>query len=166
MMTTTPSVDGVAFKHHECIGESAAGILNATCGISLSPQDDKDVPGNDVLIAVISLVGSVEWSIFLGLPRLTACALAAKFAGFEIPFESGDMGDAVGELANILAGDIKNRLDAKGVKANISLPTVIRAQDIHVLIQRNATAIKTCYRSELGSLWVGVTAGKGGGFVV
>jgi CheY-specific phosphatase CheX len=128
----------------------------------LAPQDEAAVTNTEVVIAIISLVGQVEWSVFIGLPRATASALAAKFAGFEIPFESPDMGDAVGELANIIAGDVKARLDSRGVKADISLPTVIRAQDIHVLVQRNAHTMRNCFQSEVGPLWVGVTAGKGG----
>jgi len=72
----------------------------------------------------------------------------------------------VGELANIIAGDVKARLDARGVKADISLPMVIRAQDIQVLVQRNSKMLKQCYTSEPGPLWVGVTAGKGHSFVI
>jgi chemotaxis protein CheX len=163
-MTATPAISE-ALRYHECVGEAATEILKTTCSLSLSPQDETAVTKTELVIAIISLVGQVEWSVFIGLPKDTACGVAAKFAGFEIPFESSDMGDAVGELANILAGDVKARLDAKGVKANISLPTVIRAQDIHVLLQRAAATVKTCYGSDLGPLWIGVTAGKGGGFI-
>ena len=45
----------------------------------------------------------------LGLPRQTASNLVLAFAGCEIDFDSPDMGDAVGELANILAGDFVAR---------------------------------------------------------
>jgi CheY-specific phosphatase CheX len=163
-MTAIPAVCE-SLRHHECVGEAATNIFKSTCSLSLTPQDDSAVSDTEVVIAIISLVGQVEWSVFIGLPKDTACKVSEKFAGFAIPFDSPDMGDAVGELANILAGDVKARLDAKGVKANISLPTVIRAQDIHVLLQRAASTVKTCYRSDMGPLWIGVTAGKGGGFV-
>jgi chemotaxis protein CheX len=163
-MTAIPAI-GEALRHHECVGEAATSILKKTCSLTLAPLDEGTVTNTEVVIAIISLVGHVEWSVFIGLPKPTACGVAAKFAGFEIPFESADMGDAVGELANIVAGDVKARLDGKGVKADVSLPTVIRAQDIHVLIQRNAFTVKTCYGSELGPLWIGVTAGRNGGFV-
>ena len=68
------------------------------------------------VLSVISLVGGVDWSIFLGLPKDTAVALAKSFAGFDIPFESDDLGDAIGELSNILAGNVKARLDRVGIK--------------------------------------------------
>jgi len=104
-------------EYQQCVADAVMDILKATCGVQLQPQQEDEQAGSDgVIIAVISLVGDVEWSIFLGLPRETVPVLVAKFAGFEIPFDSEDMGDAVGELANILAGDVKRRLEAKGAR--------------------------------------------------
>lgn len=165
MATETATIEP-ELKHGECVQEAAVNIFNTTCRLTVTPQDESQVGNSDVVIAIISLVGQIEWSVFIGLPRATACACAARFAGFEIPFESSDMGDAVGELANIIAGDVKARLDARGVKADISLPMVIRAQDIQVLVQRNSKTLKQCYNSEPGPLWIGVTAGKGHSFIV
>ena len=47
---------------------------------------------------MISVLGDVDWAVFLGLPKATAEAVTEKFAGFAIPFDSNGMGDAVGEL--------------------------------------------------------------------
>jgi len=162
---TETLTDVESLRHFDCVGEAACGVLKTACSLSLVPHEEEASVCPEVVIAIISLVGQVEWSLFIGLPKATAIGLAAKFAGFEIPYDSPDMGDAVGELANLLAGDVKARLDARGVKADISLPTVLRAQDIHVLIQRNSPSQKSCYRSELGPMWIGVTSGRGGAFV-
>ena len=154
-------------EHIECVAEATTEIFNITCGLSLNPIDkDENLSDDGVIIAIISLVGDVEWSVFLGLPRQTATAVAAKFAGFEIPFDSDDMGDAIGELANILGGQVKARLDRRSVKANISLPSVMRAENMHVLIQRSVSGIKTCFDSELGKLWTGAAVGNGAGVVM
>ncbi len=162
---TETQTDVESLKHFDCVSEAACGVLKTACSLSLEPHEEEASVSPEVVIAIISLVGQVEWSLFIGLPKTTAVGLAAKFAGFEIPYDSPDMGDAVGELANLLAGDVKARLDARGVKADISLPTVLRAQDIHVLIQRNSPSRKNCYRSELGPMWIGMSAGRGGTFV-
>jgi len=153
-------------EYQQCVADAVMDILKATCGVQLQPQQEDEQAGSDgVIIAVISLVGDVEWSIFLGLPRETVPVLVAKFAGFEIPFDSEDMGDAVGELANILAGDVKRRLEAKGVKTNISLPCVIRAESLEVLVQRGTDALKTCFASPVGTLWTGLSSSKEGAIV-
>ena len=154
-------------EHIECVAEAAVEIFNITCGLTIAPlEKEEDLANDGVIIAIISLVGDVEWSVFLGLPRQTATAVAAKFAGFEIPFDSEDMGDAIGELANILGGQVKALLDRRSVKADISLPSVMQAENMHVLVQRSVSGIKTCFDSELGKLWTGAAVGNGAGVMV
>jgi CheY-specific phosphatase CheX len=161
MSTAVTSAGASNILHTECLAEAAAEILGATCGITLTPQqDDSDSETKTVIIAVISLVGDVEWSIFLALPDDTATAVAAKFAGFEIPFDSPDMGDAVGEVANILAGRVKAMLVGKGLKASISLPSVIRANGVHLLAQSEVQTVRMCFASQLGTLWTGIMAAR------
>ena len=164
MSTTLTSESFALYK--DCLRQAITDVLKATCGVSVSPQEnDCDVASHEVIIGVISLVGDAELSVFIGLPRGTAPVLVAKFAGFEVPYESPDMGDAVGEVTNVLAGSMKNLLDSRGVKVNISLPTVMRAENIQVLIQHGEQSEKMAFQTDLGLLWVGITAGRGGGFV-
>ena len=164
-MGTALSTESFAL-YRECLRQAICDTIQATCGISIQLQeDDSDVAAHEVIIGIISLMGDAELAMFIGLPRGTAPGLVAKFAGFEVPFESPDMGDAVGEVANMLAGGMKNILDAKNIKVNISLPTVMRAENLQVLLQHGGPSAKMGFGSELGPLWVGISAGKGGGFV-
>jgi CheY-specific phosphatase CheX len=87
----------------------------------------------DGIVGIISFVGDYSWSLMLGLPRETAIGMSTIFTGMEIPYESDDMGDVAGELANILAGDISARLDANGVVAQLGIPTIIRGSDVRLL---------------------------------
>jgi len=59
-----------------------------------------------------------------------------------VPFESSDMGDAIGELANVIAGSVKARLDQRGAKANISLPTVLRGSAVESVHLQNVRAMR------------------------
>jgi CheY-specific phosphatase CheX len=161
MTTTVATTYDSTIAHADCLANAAIEIFGATCGVQLTPKpcdlrDDSD----SVMVAVISLVGDVDWTIYLALPRQTAAAVAAKFAGFEIPFDSPDMGDAVGELSNILAGRVKALLAEKDLKANLSLPSVLRADSVHVLTQSQAQTIRMCFASPLGNLWTGIMAAK------
>lgn len=156
-IANTGSAASIA-EHKDTVIEAAVETFMATCRVQIEPQGDENLTGEGVIIAIISMVGDVDWSIFLGLPRQTASAMAAAFAGFEIPFDSEDMGDAVGELTNIFAGLIKARLDANGLRAEMSLPSVIRVQSLEVLKQSGIQTIKTCFKSEAGPLWTGITA--------
>ena len=165
-METAATGTATDARHSDIVNQATREVFAMTAGLELTAhEEDLDLTADGVIIAVISLVGGVEWSLFLGLPRSTAEAVAAKFAGFEIPFDSADMGDAVGELANILAGQVKTNLDRVGVQADISLPSVMRAQSLSVLIQSNTASRKTCFDSPLGKLWTGVTAGQNAGLI-
>lgn len=155
-----------SIPHSECVAQAVVGMLKQTCGIDLAEIPDDNAADSHIIIAVVSIIGDVEWAVFLGLPKSTAEALAAKFAGFDIPYDSSDMGDAIGELANIVVGNVKALLDRKGVNANISLPSVIRADNLQVLVQSGATRMRSCFDSPLGKLWAGLSAGKARGIML
>ena len=165
-MDETTETKDAAVEHIECVDEAAIDILGSTCGFELELIDDPgDLTEDGLIIAIISLVGDVGWSVFLGFPPQTAVAAASKFAGFDILFESDDMGDAVGELANMVAGQVKMLLDQRSVKADISLPSVIRAEHLEVLSRHTSVAQKKCFNTAAGKLWIGVTVGDDPGII-
>ena len=79
-------------------------------------------PAADVS-AVIGLSGDAVGCVVLSLPGQTACNAASKFAGMELNMEHPDFADALGELANMVAGQAKSKLE--GLSVSISLPSVI-----------------------------------------
>ncbi len=161
-ITVTTDSPTTALPNSDCLTDAARDIFAATCGTQVQPVlgSCDNILNNEVILSVISLVGDVEWSVFLALPRETASALAQKFAGFEIDFESDDMGDAIGELTNILAGDVKAKLDQRGRKAEISLPSVMRCSSLQVLIPRDAPVQRFCYTTPGGPFLTGIICSR------
>jgi chemotaxis protein CheX len=72
---------------------------------------------------IIGLSGDVQGSVVLSFPGNVACKVASAFAGVDLTMNSPDFTDAVGELANMVAGNAKK--DFGEHKASISLPSVI-----------------------------------------
>lgn len=157
----------ISLPHCEAVSRALLELLSTACGISADPSEEhgEEICKDGVIISVISVMGDVEWSIFLGLPKMTATSIAEKFAGFAIPFDSEDMGDAIGEVANILAGCVKNILDKQGVRVEISLPSVFRADGLHILKKRDSQSMRSCFTSVIGPLWTGVIAGNSTGIM-
>ncbi|MHC4716336.1 MAG: chemotaxis protein CheX [Planctomycetota bacterium] len=154
-----------AFEHVDCLGGAAIDLFTRALGQRLVRVEvGQATPACDgVIIAMVSLIGDVDWSVFLGFPRHTAMGIASAFAGFDIPFESEDMPDAIGELTNIYVGLVKSRLDARGAQARSSLPDVMRGGHVRFLAQSSTQCRKWCYNSGLGRFWTGVVSPAHGG---
>jgi CheY-specific phosphatase CheX len=161
LVVTTDSTTEV-LPNSDAIGQAVKDILMMSCGAVVEPAEElgDEICEDGAIISVISVMGDVDWSIYLGLPRDTAVTLSEAFAGFEIPFDSEDMGDAIGEVTNILAGNVKQILDKRGINVEISLPSVMRVDGLHVLKQRDSHTAKNCWQCSMGYLWTGVVAGK------
>lgn len=114
------------------------------------------------VIGIISFLGDLSWSFSLILPEETSKKLVVKFAGFEIPFDSPDMCDVVGELGNVIAGDIVARLDAKGIKAEMSLPMVARGHDVEVFSPEGMPTLKLGYDTKEGPFFLKLAAARPG----
>ncbi len=85
--------------------------------------------------AVIGMSGDAVGCVVLSLPMETACNAASKFAGVTLTLEHPDFSDALGELANMVAGGAKARFE--GLNVSISLPSVIIGKQ-HVVSQSRA----------------------------
>jgi CheY-specific phosphatase CheX len=115
---------------------------------------------NDGIFGIISLVGDVSWSFVLGLAPETAVNLVLAFIDTEIEFDSEEMVDAVGEFANIMAGDLSARLASAGMATSLSLPTVARGHDLHLLLPSQLRSLPMSFGSSAGRFWVKVATGS------
>ena len=71
---------------------------------------------------VIGFSGQAIGSVVVSFQRNAAEALASAFAGTPLKIEEPDFADAIGELANMIAGNAKKDL---GTVASITVPSVI-----------------------------------------
>lgn len=99
----------------------------------------------DGVVGIISFVGDLHWLLMVALPRTSAENLISKFTGFEIKYDDPDMGDGVGELANMLAGDMVARLAKLDIKMQVSLPSILRGHDVEPLLPKGVPAMNMHY---------------------
>lgn len=148
------------------VAEAVENTLASICGEKPTQIQRSDLPELCTgMVGVISFLGNVSWTFSLALPKDSAEALAAKFAGFEIPFDSPDMGDMVGEFANVIAGDIVAQLDRRKIKAQMSLPMVVRGSEVEMLSSQETPAHHLYYQSPQGIFWVKLTTARPGHLV-
>jgi chemotaxis protein CheX len=104
---------------------SARTVLSTMAGIETTVA--KPFLRNDTVLkhdvsGIIGFTGGVEGSVVIGLDLPVAKSIVKAFAGMELDADSPDFSDAVGELANMIAGSAKRHLNAV---AGISVPTVV-----------------------------------------
>ena len=92
-------------------------------------------PCSDVT-SVIGFSGGATGSVVLHFRFDVASKIASAFAGIDITPGHEDFADALGELANMVAGGAKAQFE--GIDISISLPTVIVGQD-HSVFGTRAT---------------------------
>lgn len=109
---------------------------------------------------VIGFSGDAAGCVVLCFPMDVACKIASAFAGMDIDEHHPDFADAIGELANMVAGAAKKEFH--GMNVSISLPSVITGKRHVVSQSRMFPHIVIPCETDLGPTYVeiGMTLGK------
>ncbi len=86
-------------------------------------------PLENTISGVIGLAGMYKGVLAIHIPVDLACAITANFLGMDVREINEDVEDAVGELANMLGGNVKTILSERGSDIELSLPTTITGKE-------------------------------------
>jgi len=115
-------------------------------------------PNHDVS-GIIGLSGDVMGSVILSFPTESAEKIIGKFIGFEVKAGSEDFSDAIGELANMVAGSAKAKISGKNI--SISCPSVVVGKNHCVQQPSDSTSIIIPCKTELGNFNVEISFRNG-----
>jgi len=92
-------------------------------------RQDKEAASEQLeegLVGIISFMGqALPLSMMIGVPKSDVENITEKFFSVRVPYSDPRISDAIGELSNILAGDVLARLENIGFNTRMSLPTVV-----------------------------------------
>jgi len=101
-------------------------------GIDISPKNphflDPDKAFEWDISAVIGLSGAVKGAVIVSMKSDLAIKLTDKLVGSKHAEVDADVLDAIGEINNIIAGNIKPKVP-NGEKIVISIPTIIKGKE-------------------------------------
>jgi len=123
-------------------------LTRGTPYIKNGSQPEHEVSG------IIGLSGKAQGTVVLGLSREAALSAAEVLLEERPPVINGDVTDAVGELANIIAGGAKAQL--AHLSMSVSLPTVITGKCHCVEFPSKITPICIPFQSKWGMITVEV----------
>ncbi len=98
----------------------------------LKPQKKTDNHQQAGVSGVIGFSGDAAGACLLCFPTDVACKLASAFSGEEMASDHPDFADAIGELANMVAGGAKAQFG--GLAVSISLPSVVIGDPHEVIV--------------------------------
>ncbi len=124
-----------------------------TAGEARRRQHDLSEHFNGV-IAVVGLAGEWMGSGGLSCSEEVACKIAAQLLMTEFPAVDREVIDAMGEVANIIVGNVKNELEESMGVLQLSLPTVIHGVNLNTSSGRHQEWTVVDFSGDLGSFSV------------
>ena len=103
---------------------------------------------------VIGLAGSCQGMLAIHTPDTVAKAITSSFLGMDVDEVNDDVTDAIGELANMLAGNIKMVLDGAGKDVTLSIPSCIHGDEYSMDCVADADWVVVPFTLEAGSFLV------------
>jgi CheY-specific phosphatase CheX len=147
----------------DAVRVSVENVFYVLCGEKpLLSTNGQGIYNGPCVAGIISFFGDVAWSLSWVLTQETAPAIVQKFAGFKIPFDSPEMGDAAGELVNVLAGEVVAQLEDRRIKVQMSLPTVVRGKPLELIPETGLSVARLDFTSKQGDFWIRLATARSG----
>ena len=108
----------------------------------------------ETITGVIGLAGTHKGVMAVHIPHKVAFAITSNFLGIEINEINEDVEDAIGEIANMLGGNIKSILSEKGRDIDLSLPSTVSGKEYGFQTIKGSEKIIISFDAEAGSFVV------------
>lgn len=117
------------------------------------PEETPYEPPQADVTAIVGFTGAVEGGVHLSAPLHAALGLASAFSGETLTALDETTKDAFGELANIVAGAVKERINEK---VYLTPPQVITGTNHKVVYTRTLESTKCYFKTCNGPFFVEV----------
>jgi chemotaxis protein CheX len=130
-------------------------VFLSMLGLDVEPSD-AELPSTEMITGAIYYAGSWKGATILQCEPAEAYEFTARLMGVLRPtgFDD-DVRDAMGELTNILGGNMKPILP-HGVA--LSMPSVVNGPSSALRLCGNAPLVRLAFRCELGTFWLTISA--------
>jgi chemotaxis protein CheX len=117
-------------------------VFEIMLGCRVKPVAQAEHPPNSEFTAMIGLAGALCGIITVCCSAKSAGQMATKMLGDAATSDS-EVGDALGEICNMIAGNFKNKLAGTDERCMLSVPTVISGQEYSLQSIADGTSVET-----------------------
>jgi len=139
--------------YKEDLARIAHDIFDTMLGVEVQPAELDWRPARDRLTGAVYLAGAWRGAVLLECDRGQAYYFANRLMAVPMPEEvNDDVRDTMGELANMLGGNLKAVLP-RGVV--LSMPSVVEGSDYSLRVCGGKAVVeRVAYCSPVGVFWI------------
>jgi len=112
------------------------------------------------ITGMVGFAGTYSGVISIHCPVALALKITSNMLGLDCDEVNEDLNDAIGEIANMLGGSVKQVLSKGGMDVKLSIPTVISGEDYTVNSLSDNDCVVVPFTVEEHTLLVGITLKK------
>ena len=123
--------------------QTMAGLVAVPGSADLEAPQPASLSG---IVGAIGLTGRANGVVYTAFNKSLADMITAKILG-GTPSEQ-DVSDVVGELTNMITGNVKSQLCDAGFNCSLSIPSVVRGDKITVASKSASMSVRNEYQCE------------------
>jgi len=116
--------------------------------LHLPIQIDPVTNFTDCVSSLVGLAGTYNGLVSLHMPSTLAMRATSSMLGMEVTEVDEDVNDAMGEIANMIAGSFKQHLSKSGLDIHISTPSVIHGKEYVISLGSNPQQIAVRFATD------------------
>lgn len=117
-----------------------------------TPEPPPDIEQN--LSSLIGFAGDLKGLLGIHCPSTVALGITSAMLGMEVSELDDDVKDAIGEIANMVAGGLKVALVPHDKKIELAIPTTVIGKAIRTSGLSRATRVVVPFSSPIGRFYV------------
>lgn len=151
-----PLIAHLVAATHEVFETMAAITLKARPPLepaALAPQAN--------VVATVGFAGGISGLVTLYTGFTAARTVTGAMLGMDPADVNGEMPDAMGEMANMIAGSFRSRVVAEGTPCDISIPTVTLGSEFSTRYSADARRVLCPFEMPGGEVFVALVLNAG-----
>jgi len=109
-------------------------VFDTMLSMELTEQDAQAFSESNRIVGSVSLAGSVSGTVNIHVSDAFASQITANMLGMEVDEIDSDeeVHDVIGELSNMIGGDLKSRLCDAGFVCELSIPSITSGNNFNI----------------------------------
>ena len=118
------------------ISNVVSNVFDTMLSMKVEPMEDKPSGNSNGhhIVGSVGFAGAVLGNLNLHVGQEIACQMTAAMLGMETDEIEGDeeVHDVIGELCNMICGDLKSRLCDVGLSCELSIPSITYGKEFTI----------------------------------